>query len=191
LTAPPAGAEALELREGGAADLPQLSVLATHVFVHTYCAGGLRPDQAREALAAYAVADFEARLGAGHRFILACRGEHLLGFADTVKPADVPLPQVAGSLELARLYIDPGVQRQGLGRLLLRHAEQQAVQCGAPGLWLTAWVGNARALAFYAAQGYRDLGRWDYVFEDRAYENRVMFKPLAPAPAALALPRAG
>ena len=171
----------VELRAGGAADLPQLSVLAAHVFVQTYCAGGLRPDQAREALEVYSVAEFERRLTAGHRYTLACRGEHLLAFADTVQSASVPLPELAGALELTRLYVDPRMQRQGLGRMLLRHAEGLATAAGCPGLWLTAWAENRNALGFYAAAGYADLGRSDYVFEGRAYENRVMFRALTAA----------
>lgn len=173
----------LVLRAGGDADLAQLSVLASHVFVHTYCAGGLRPDQAREALSAYSVAEFARRLSSGHGFTVALEGEHLLGFAETAWPAEVPVAAVAGSLELARLYVDPGAQGRGIGRALLRNAEGLAGARGCPGLWLTAWVNNTKARAFYAAAGYADLGRWDYVFEDRAYENRIYFKSLA-APAA-------
>ena len=173
-----------ELRPGGAADLPQLCVLAAHVFVHTYCPGGLRPDQAREALSAYSQAAFAQRLAAGHRFTLAVRGEHLLGFADTLAASDPPMPALTGALELARLYVDPSVQRQGVGLALLRHAEAEAARADGSGLWLTAWAENRRALAFYAAAGYTDLGRWDYVFEDRAYENRVMFRALPGADAA-------
>ena len=170
------GAPTIELRRGGAADAAQLCVLATHVFVDTYCQGGLRPDQAREALSQYAVAEFERRVAQGHEFTLACRGEHLLGFAETACVDEVPLPEVAGALELMRLYIGPGAQRQGLGRTLLAHAEERAMALGCDGVWLGAWVHNVRALAFYAAMGCVDVGRMDYVFEGRVYENRVLFK---------------
>lgn len=172
------------LRDGAADDLPQLCVLATHVFVHTYCSDGLRPDQAREALSVYSVAAFERRLGAGHRFTLAMAGEHLLGFAETAATEAVPAPEVGGSLELVRLYVAPGSQGRGLGRTLLRRAEQLAGEGGHRGLWLTAWAENAKARAFYTAEGYGDVGRWDYVFEDQAYENRVYFKPVAAMQAA-------
>ncbi|MBL8348304.1 MAG: GNAT family N-acetyltransferase [Rubrivivax sp.] len=170
----------LILREGGPADLPQLSVLATHVFVHTYCPGGLRPDQAREALSAYSVTEFARRLASGHAFTLALEGDHLLGFAETAWPSEVPVPAVAGCLELARLYVGPGAQGRGVGSALLRRAEAQAGARGCPGLWLTAWIENTKARAFYARAGYQDLGRWDYVFEDRAYENRICFKAFGP-----------
>lgn len=171
--------EPIRLRAGSTADLPQLAVLAAHVFVDTYCREGLRPDQAREALQAYSVPAFEQRLAAGHAFTLACRGERLLAFADTAHTAAVPRPELAGALELARLYVAPFAQRQGLGRRLLRAAEVQAATAGCHGLWLTAWVENRKALAFYAALGYADCGRWDYVFEGRAYENRILLRSLA------------
>ncbi len=125
------------------------------------------------------LARVERRLAAGHTFTLAVRGERLLAFADTVRTAAVPLPELAGAPELARLYVAPFAQRQGLGRRLLRAAEAQAAAAGCPGLWLTAWVDNRKALAFYAAQGYADRGRWDHVFEGRAYENRILARALA------------
>jgi ribosomal protein S18 acetylase RimI-like enzyme len=171
--------EAVELRAGDEADLPQLSVLAMHVFVHTYCAEGLAPHLAREALEVCSVAEFKRRLSAGHAFTLACRGDALLGFAETVAGSTAPAGVPAGSLELQRLYVDPARHRQGLGRRLLRHAEQRAAAAGGSALWLTAWAGNRRALAFYAAQGYEDAGRTDYVFEGRSYENRVCVKRLS------------
>ena len=52
-------------------------------------------------------------------------------------------------------------------------------------LWLAAWSGNARALAFYARQGYSDIGAAEHVFEGRRFENRRFAKPLGvSAPAA-------
>ncbi|MCW5633355.1 MAG: GNAT family N-acetyltransferase [Rubrivivax sp.] len=178
-------ADAVELRPGGAPDLAQLSVLAMHVFVHTYCAEGLAPHLAREALEVCSVSEFARRMAAGHHFVLACQGDALLGFAETLRGGPEPARVPPGSLELVRLYVDPPRHRRGLGRRLLRQVEHDAALAGCAALWLTAWVGNARALAFYAAEGYADVGRTDYVFEGRAYENRVCVKPLV-SPAAAA-----
>ena len=49
---------------------------------------------------------------------------------------------------------------------------------GSATLWLTAWLGNARALAFYRSQGYRELGSTIYAFEGERYENRLFAKSL-------------
>ena len=49
-------------------------------------------------------------------------------------------------------------------------------------LWLTAWVGNTRALAFYASQGYEELGSTDYRFQGESFENRLFARRLEPRP---------
>ncbi|MCM0607469.1 MAG: hypothetical protein KA711_00515 [Ideonella sp. WA131b] len=48
-------------------------------------------------------------------------------------------------------------------------------------LWLTAWVGNAHARAWYGRQGWRDIGATPYCFksdgfEGESFENRVLVK---------------
>ena len=74
--------------------------------------------------------------------------------------------------------------RAALYPLLLRRAEAVAAQQRASMLWLTAWVGNRHALAFYARRGYRDVGATVYRFQDEQYENRVLTRALdAPAAA--------
>jgi ribosomal protein S18 acetylase RimI-like enzyme len=62
----------------------------------------------------------------------------------------------------------------------LAWAEALAAREGASTLWLTAWVGNQRALAFYASQGYEQLGSTDHTFEGEVFENRLFAKALGP-----------
>ncbi len=57
-------------------------------------------------------------------------------------------------------------------------AEHFTASRGASLLWLTAWVGNPRALAFYPRLGYAEMGRTAHVFEGESYENRLFGKPL-------------
>jgi ribosomal protein S18 acetylase RimI-like enzyme len=68
--------------------------------------------------------------------------------------------------------------RRGVGTLLLRHVEALASAGGASTLWLTSWVGNTRALAFYSSQGYKELGATEYEFENERFENRLFAKAL-------------
>jgi hypothetical protein len=47
-------------------------------------------------------------------------------------------------------------------------------------MWLTAWVGNARALAFYPRCGYQDFGPTIYEFRGEQHGNRLFAKALGP-----------
>lgn len=167
----------IELRLAGAFDAPAIAALAVQVFLDTYATAGVQPDLAREAFDEYAVDAFAARLAEPQRrFVLACRGDGLLGFAEVLAAA---LPAPAGDVrgaELVRLYVQPRAQRSGLGRALLARAEQLATAAALPWLWLTAWEGNARALAFYARMGYADIGATTYALQGRSYGNRVLAK---------------
>ena len=60
--------------------------------------------------------------------------------------------QVSG-MQLKKLFIEPALQRQGLGALLLAYA----ISLGADHLW--ALEKNVRAIAFYLRHGFHPTGR--------------------------------
>lgn len=173
-----------ELRLAAAFDAPAIAALAVQVFLDTYATAGVRPDLAREAFEEYAVDAFAARLAEPERcFVLACRGDGLLGFAEVLAAAlHAPAGDVRGA-ELVRLYVQPRAQRSGLGKALLAHAEHITAAAALPRLWLTAWEGNTRALAFYERMGYADIGATTYTLQGRSYGNRVLAKALPAASA--------
>ena len=169
------------LRRGVPSDATCIGLLSIQVFLDTYATQGVRPDLAREALGEYSPAQFEQRLRDENRsFILAEEGEGLLGFAEVnTKPSPPPTQDsTRAGLELVRLYIQPSAQRAGLGRRLLRESELICEGSGSKVLWLTVWSGNTRALAFYGALGYVDVGESTYTFQGHSYENRVMIKEM-------------
>jgi ribosomal protein S18 acetylase RimI-like enzyme len=170
---------AILYRPAGPADAPCIGVLAAHVFLDTYATDGIRPDLAREALRAYSPETFAARLAdPGLRFVLAESDGQLVAFAEVALGS--PCPVAGGGLvEVVRLYVHPRFQRRGIGQALSLHAQRIAVAQGEASLWLTAWSGNGRALAFYRALGYEDVGASTYAIEDIGYENRVLRKGLA------------
>jgi len=71
---------------------------------------------------------------------------------------------------------------RGVGAALLHEAQTRAAAAGSSVLWLTAWVHNHRARAFYERHGYQDRGLTQYVFEGESHENRVYAKRLELAP---------
>ena len=162
------------------ADALCLSVLATQVFLDTYATGGVNLDLAREATGVYSAAAFSRRLDdAGVEITVVERGDCLVGFLDLCFKTGSPLPlPFSRGAEVVRLYVQAPFQARGIGRHLMGLAEARAVARQLDGVWLTAWAGNTRALAFYAALGYRDVGETPYIIEGQAYENRVFAKPL-------------
>lgn len=177
---PRSAVAACTLRPARADDALCLSVLAMQVFLDTYCCEGIRPALAREVLAGYSQARFEADLArADTRVLVAERMGHLVGFAQITLGATEALAPAGVQAELLRLYVQEPFTGGGLGRRLLQAAEQLAASEGATVLWLTPWVGNARALAFYAACGYADCGLTWFRFEGESHENRVVARRLA------------
>ena len=169
----------VEYRIATPADALCIGVLATQVFLDTYATEGIRPDLAREVLSVCSTEAITQSLSAqGTTFVLAEKEGHLVGFAELKGQRPCPIEGQAGQVEVVRLYVQRPFFRQGIGRELLRQSEALASICRATGIWLTAWAENDRALAFYRAQGYQDIGPIPYVFEDQTYENRLLVKSL-------------
>jgi GNAT superfamily N-acetyltransferase len=172
------------LRTAAPDDASLIAALAIQVFLDTYASDGIRPDLAREALRDYGVEAFLPRLREPQRrFLLAERAGALLGFAELSLSDEATPAGDARGAELVRLYVQPAAQGGGLGRQLIRAAEALAAQAGLAALWLTAWDGNHRALAFYTHEGYADIGATTYRVEHMDYVNRVLLRPLADAAA--------
>jgi ribosomal protein S18 acetylase RimI-like enzyme len=168
-----------QIRRARSTDALCLGALATHVFFDTYATNGINPDLAIEAREHYSEGVFASRLESSEvEITVAETGSNLAGFIDIQNKSICPVSSVAGP-EVLRLYIQGPFQGRGLGQLLLRHAEDRAKAQGEKAIWLTAWVGNTRALGFYPHAGYERVGTMEYVISGKAYENHVFAKQLS------------
>lgn len=170
----------LSLRLAVPADARGLGVLGTQVFLDTYAPQGIRTLIADEVLEHFST-DAIARLLAlpATVFIVAESAGHLIGFAQLTRGAKPPQGNAVDAVELARLYVLERFTGRGVGKRLLHESESRALSNDASMLWLTAWIGNRRGLAFYAAQGYADAGATVYDFQGERCENRLFVKRLA------------
>lgn len=169
----------VSFRVASALDAPCIGVLATQVFLDTYATDGIRPALAHEVLEHLSTDAISALLSCpATTFILAELSGHLVGFVQLTKGSNQELVVPGGGCELNRLYVQARFSGKGIGKALLHHAEDFAATQGAETLWLTAWVGNHRALAFYQRQGYRDVGATMYIFQEEKHENRVFTRTL-------------
>jgi len=168
--------EPIRYRVGVQADALCIGVLAMQVFLDTYADAGIRADLAREVLAAYSPEAFAVRLASSDiTFVVAEKSDGLVGFAEIQRGSRCGA-EARADVELVRLYVQRPFQRQGVGAALLMQAERHARGAGGDALWLSAWCGNERALAFYPAMGYKDVGEAEHVIEGRAYPNRLFLK---------------
>jgi len=170
---------AVQLRPATKEDALCLSVLATQVFLDTYATTGIRPAIAREVLHSFSVSAIACLLNQkGTFFHVAERDGHLLGFSQITLGTRQESVIATRPVELDRLYVQEPFTRMGLGSQLLHASETSVIQRGADVMWLTPWVHNARALQFYARQGYADIGSTSFLMDGEAHENRVLCKQL-------------
>ncbi|WP_342076631.1 ribosomal protein S18-alanine N-acetyltransferase [Yoonia sp. SS1-5] len=77
---------------------------------------------------------------------------------------------IADEAEVLTLAVDPPYRRQGLARMVLQDAEQQAANAGAVQVFLEVAADNAAARALYQKAGYRQVGERPgyYLHKDKA-----------------------
>jgi diamine N-acetyltransferase len=169
----------LFLRQASLADALVIGVLGTQVSLDTYATQGIRPLLAREVLAHFSTDAIASLLVQPQtRFVLAEREDHLIGFVQLDFAERHELVSASPAVEVVRLFVQARFKGQGVGKALIAAACEQARGSGALSLWLTAWVGNTDALAWYRGQGWLERGPTDYVFEDEKFENRLFELPL-------------
>jgi ribosomal-protein-alanine N-acetyltransferase len=88
----------------------------------------------------------------------------------------------ADEAEILTIAVVPAARRAGLGRALLRAAEQEASTRGARTMFLEVAPGNAAAGALYAAAGYAEVGRRPRYYPDGS-DALILARPLSPAAA--------
>jgi len=166
------------IRTADRQDAASLGLIGAATFLETFA--GILDGAAIVAhcLREHAPSAYEAYLGAGATAWLSetSVGAAPVGYA-MVAAAKLPGSQ-AGDLELKRIYALSRFHGSGLGRGLMEAAIDQARTLGAPRLLLGVYAGNARALAFYARNGFVRIGERLFQVGDKHYEDHVLARPL-------------
>lgn len=160
-------------RDATPANAALLSVLGTRAFTETF--GHLYTP---ENLAAFLVSHSEANwLGelTDSRFSvrLAEEGSDAAGFAK-VGPPSLPFETKKAAVELRQLYVLTAWQGAGVAPTLMAWVVDEARRRGADELYLSVFVDNHRARAFYARYGFEAVGRYDFMVGTHADEDIVM-----------------
>jgi GNAT superfamily N-acetyltransferase len=126
----------------------------------------------------FGIADWENELGDS---IFAFRIAEVDGVpVGYLKLAPLKLPVEPGgpALLLDQLYVLKGHHGTGIARALMDWALEEARSRGAEELYLTVYIDNHRARAFYDRYGFEAVGRYDFMVGDHADEDVIMRKIL-------------
>jgi ribosomal protein S18 acetylase RimI-like enzyme len=169
----------LSIRLGRPEDASRIAVLATHVWLHTYATDGISADIAAYVLQELTPEKYLRILNDTRSPVLVAEsGTNLVGLA--VLQFDSACPAGTDSrAELQTLYVQAHFMGRGAGKRLLRAAEAEARQRSDTVLWLTVNAQNARAISFYARQGYTKVGTTTFVLGEGRHENHVLIGPPA------------
>lgn len=169
-----------EFRVGIPEDAFSIGMLAKRVFCDNYANCNIRQDLVNEVMLNYEPKLFEQRLKETTRhFVLAEKSGKLIAFSECETSSEYSEPELSSlshGVELVRLYVDPDWQRQGIGYELISQAETYTKSLAKPYLWLLAWSKNLKAIAFYQAQGYVNIGTADYVYQEDTFTNCIYQK---------------
>jgi GNAT superfamily N-acetyltransferase len=106
------------------------------------------------------------QIAAGGVFVLEQDGA-IAGFAAI-------LPRDDGDTELDALFVEPGIQRMGLGRKLIDHCAETARSMGSSALHV---VGNLHAKQFYLSCGFTIVGAFETRFGAALLMRKTLTNP--------------
>lgn len=157
-------------REASVADAATLAAIGARTFVatfgHLYSPANLaaflvnhRPERWAAALAGEAAVRLAEVDGTA------------VGYA-RIGPLTFPVDDDGrAALQLYQLYVDPPWHGSGVAPTLLAWAVATARQRGAADLWLSVYVGNPRARAFYARAGFVEVAPYTFMVGDHADDD--------------------
>ncbi|MGJ7901868.1 N-acetyltransferase family protein [Lysobacter sp. 1R34A] len=169
--------EAARIRRAGADDAGALALVGAATFLETF-AGILHGrdivEHCRRQHAHAVYADWLGDASAALWLAETEQGAAPVGYA-VLTPPKLPLPDLGEhDLELKRIYLLSRFHGGGVGRGLMRQAVAEARTRGARRLLLGVYAGNARALAFYARNGFEQVGERRFQVGGNTYGDAIL-----------------
>jgi diamine N-acetyltransferase len=177
VTAPQA--PAVRVRPGVPADAAMLAELGARTFRDAFAADNRPEDVAAYTAATYSPARQARELADPDTvYLVAEVGGDAAGYAVLRRGPAPPCVTGPAPLELLRFYVDRRWHGAGVAHALMAAVRDEARRCGARALWLGVWERNARAIRFYAKNGFRDVGAQTFVLGADVQQDRVMARDL-------------
>lgn len=174
--------DAAVIRLASSSDAARLSEFAERVFDEVFGPGNDKDDMASYLHEAFSPDIQRSEITAPGSIVLVAEqaGSRLLvGYAH-VSRAQTPVCVTGpAALELKRLYVEPRLHSQGIGKRLLDEAIRHATAAGAKTLWLGVWEHNLKAQKFYAREGFSRVGDHPFVLGTDTQTDWIMQRPIA------------
>lgn len=151
----------------GTSDLAELARIGRQTFVDTFASGNNPDDMATYLASAFSTDQLLREMGDRNTsFYFAKHDDEVVGYLK-LNLGDAQTENVEGrTLEIERIYVDARVQGAGVGKSLFEFALARARENGADTVWLGVWEDNAKAIDFYARQGFVAFGEHKFAVGD-------------------------
>jgi len=114
----------------------------------------------------------------GSVFFIAQAGAEAIGYARLRRGETPEAVRGESTAEIHRLYVAENHWGRGVGRVLIRACLDEATDQGCDSVWLGAWSENPRALTFYSALGFEQVGTKTFQLGDETHLDVVFEKTL-------------
>ncbi|MFL6196841.1 MAG: GNAT family N-acetyltransferase [Thermoanaerobaculia bacterium] len=167
--------EPFQIRRAGAADAAALAELAARTYTDTFADSTDPADLAAFLADSYGVPQQTRELTDSETItFVAETASGLAGFTQVRRGEAPPCVQGEAPVEIWRFYVDRTWHGRGVAQSLMAAAWDAARELGGRTFWLSVWEHNARAMAFYAKFGFRDIGSKDFWVGSDRQTDRIM-----------------
>jgi GNAT superfamily N-acetyltransferase len=168
-----------EVRRAGAGDAAALAAFGERSFREAYGPLNQAADVEEHVARHHGAEHLAAELARpGVCCLLALEDGVLVGYALLAVGSGHPQVAVPGPCEIVRFYVDGSRHGRGVAQALMAAAVGEARAAGCDALWLTTWERSLRARAFYARQGFQDIGTTSFRLGSSLQTDRLLLRRL-------------
>ena len=171
---------AFQLRRAVPADAALLAEFAARVFSDAFAADNRPEDMAAHLAGRFGVRQQTEELTNPDVITIVVEaGGRLIAFAQVRRYPPPDCVTGEAPVELGRFYVDRSWHGRGLAQRLMAAVRDAGRELGGRTLWLGVWERNARAIAFYAKCGFRDVGSQAFLLGSDLQTDRIMVAGLS------------
>lgn len=169
----------IDVRTATIADGALIADLSRQTFFDTFAAANSKADMDKFMNEQFNRTQLMAEVAdTRNEFLLACLEQQALGYVKIKKEA--PRAEFLGqpASEICRIYAVQDAIGKGVGRVLMQHSIERAMQWHKKIIWLGVWEKNLHAISFYRKWGFEKFGEHDFLLGNDVQRDWLMKKTL-------------